>query len=127
MSYGSRNLLGITKSTGYTASDILSKYRNKLRNNPENLRDINEAALELMKSLGKPLVGEKFCDKIFHDLIEGSTLSSKKITLFLRGFKSISHKGMFEIFKNRYGKHIGSQFQRNECEVIHSFFFYKNQ
>ena len=118
MSYGSRNLLGIAKSTGYTASDILSKYRSKLRNNPENLSDINAAVLELMKSLGKPLVGEKLCDKIFDNLIEGSTLSSKKITLFLRGFKSLSHKGMFDIFKNKYGKQIGSQFQRNECEVI---------
>ena len=118
MSYRSRSLLGIAKSTGYTASDILTKYRNKLKNNPENLSDVNGAVLELMKSLREPLVGGKFCDQIFHDLIEGSTLSSKKITLFLKGFKSLSHKGMFEIFKNRYGKQIGSQFQRNECEVI---------
>ena len=118
MSLRYRNILGITKSTGYTASDILTKYRNKLKNNPENFSDINEAVLELMKSLGKPLVGEKFSDEIFKDLIDGSTLSSKKITLFLRGFKSLSHKGMFEIFKKKYGKQIGSQFQRNECEVI---------
>ena len=118
MSLRYRNILGITKSTGYTASDILTKYRNKLKNNPENFSDINEAVLELMKSLGKPLVGEKFSDEIFKNLIDGSTLSSKKITLFLRGFKSLSHKGMFEIFKKKYGKQIGSQFQRNECEVI---------
>ena len=118
MSLRYKKILGIAKSTGYTATDVLSKYRNKLKNNPENISDTNEAVLELMKSLRKPLVGEKLSDMIFKDLIDGSTLSSKKITLFLRGFKSLSHKGMFEIFKTKYGKQIGSQFQRNECEVI---------
>ena len=101
MSLRYKKILGIAKSTGYTATDVLSKYRNKLKNNPENISDTNEAVLELMKSLRKPLVGEKLCDMIFKDLIDGSTLSSKKITLFLRGFESLSHKGMFEIFKTK--------------------------
>ena len=111
------NLLGLPKSTVCKEAEILSKYKKKLLNNPENVSEINEAVLEVIKSLQKPLVGVKFVDKVFMDLLEGSLLTSKKITLFLRGFKPLSHSGMFDIFKKKYGKQIGSQFQRNECEV----------
>ena len=112
-----RKTLGIVKSTGLEEREILSNYRKKLKTDVENIDNINEAVLELMKSIVHPRFGLKISEKIFIDIVKGSNLSSKKMTLFMRGFKSITHKLMFDILKNKYGKTVGSHFERNECEI----------
>ena len=112
-----RRTLGIFKTTGLGESEILLNYRKKIKSDPENLGNINEAALELMKCIVKPRFDFKFSEKIFHGMVDGSISSSKKIVLFLTGFKTLCHKQMFDILKKKYGKQVGSHFERNECEI----------
>ena len=112
-----RRTLGIFKSAGLGEREILLNYRKKVKSDPENLVNINEAALELMKCIVKPRFDVKCSEKIFHGMVDGSISSNRKIVLFFTGFKTLCHKQMFDILKKKYGKQVGSHFERNECEI----------
>jgi hypothetical protein len=73
-----------------------------------------------MKMYEKESIGLKLVDEIYNDMIEGSNLSAdnQKVELFLRGFKPISHKGIFAILKKKYGKNEGCSFELTDCEIV---------
>jgi hypothetical protein len=82
---------------------------------------LNEAVFDLMKVIVKPRIGLKLCDKIFKDLVDGSINLREKMVLCLKGFKTLSHQGFFDILKKKYGKMEGSKFDKNECEILFNF------
>ena len=116
----SKKILGLIQSREFGERDILKSFRNKVKSDQKNLMELSEAALTLMKMYEKESIGLKLVDEIYNDMIEGSNLSAdnQKVELFLRGFKPISHKGIFAILKKKYGKNEGCSFELNDCEIV---------
>ena len=94
--------------------------RNQVKTDPDNVMELSKAALILRKQCDKDMIGLKLVEEVFNDMIEGSTFSDEeqKLELFMKGFKPISHKGMFQILKKRFGKSEGCEFELNECQVV---------
>ena len=108
------------KSNQFGEREILKNFRNKLKSDPERLIQFSEAAFNLMKEYPKQNIGVKLIDEVMNDIIEGATCSSEcqTIELFLRGFKPISHKGLFAVLKKKFGRNEGSLFELNDCQIV---------
>ena len=121
MGSNSNKILGLSKSVEVGEREILVNFRKKLKSEPDNIVELNEAVFDLMKGTVKPRIGLKLSEKIFKDIVDGSIVLREKIVLFLKGFKPISHQGFFDILKKKYGKTEGSKFEKNECEILLTF------
>ena len=120
MASNAKKLLRLSKSRVNGEREILKSLRSQVKTDPDNVMELSKAALILIKQCDKDMIGLKLVDEIFNDMIEGSTFSSEeqKLGLLMKGFKPISHKGIFHILKKRYGKTEGSEFETNECLVV---------
>ena len=120
MADNAKKLLRLSKSRVNGEREILKSLRSQVKTDPDNVMELSKAALILIKQCDKDMIGLKLVDEIFNDMIEGSTFSSEeqKLGLLMKGFKPISHKGIFHILKKRYGKTEGSEFETNECLVV---------
>ena len=118
MNSNSRKILGLLKSGEVGEREILVNFRKKLKSEPDNIEELNEAVFALMKGILKPRIGLKLSEEIFKDLVDGSIFLREKIVLCLKGFKTLCHQGFFDILKKKYGKMDGSRFEKNECEIL---------
>ena len=120
MASNAKKLLRLSKSRAIGERDILKNLRDQVKKDPENVMELSKAALVLRKQCNNDMFGVKLVDEIFNDMIEGSTFfaGEQKLELLMKGFKPISHKGIFHILKKRFGKTEGSEFELNECQVV---------
>ena len=120
MASNAKKLLRLSKSRVFGEREILKSLRNQVKTDPDNVMELSKAALILRKQCDKDMIGLKLVEEVFNDMIEGSTFSDEeqKLELFMKGFKPISHKGMFQILKKRFGKSEGCEFELNECQVV---------
>ena len=116
----SRLILGLTRSGAFGEKEVLRNFRNKIKTEPERLLQLSEAAFDLVKKCPMEIIGAKLIDEVFNDMLEGATYSKETETaeLLMRGFKPISHKGMFSILKKKFGKNEGARFELNDCEIV---------
>ena len=116
----SRLILGLTRSGAFGEKEVLRNFRNKIKTEPERLLPLSEAAFDLVKKCPMEIIGAKLIDEVFNDMLEGATYSKETETaeLLMRGFKPISHKGMFSILKKKFGKNEGARFELNDCEIV---------
>ena len=114
-----KKVLGLNVNKKLSESDILTSFKKKIKQDPDELVDISDAALKLMKSYSKPRFGLKLNEDLFNYMMDEMCFSQEppKIFLYLRGFKTISHKGFFSILKKKYGKNNGSVFGQDWCEI----------
>ena len=121
MNSKSRKILGLLKSGESGEREILVNFRKKLKSEPNNIEELNQAVFALMKGIVKPRIGLKLSEEIFKDLVDGSIFLREKIVLCLKGFKTLCHQGFFDILKKKYGKMDGSRFEKNECEILFNY------
>ena len=115
-----KKVLGLNVNKELSESDILSSFKKKIKQDPDELIDISDAALNLIKLCAKPTIGLKLNEDLFNNMMDEMCFSQEppKIFLYLRGFKTISHKGFFTILKKKYGKNDGGVFGQDWCEIL---------
>ena len=63
----------------------------------------------------------KLSDEVFHKMLANANFKNGILKISIRGFKPISHNGIFKILKKKFGKNEGCVFDTDSCKIPLNF------
>ena len=70
----------------------------------------------------KGFLGMNLSDEVFHEMLTNANFKNGIFKISIRGFKPISHNGIFKILKKKFGeKNKGCVFDTDSCEIPLNF------
>lgn len=119
MAFNAKKILSITPKNS-TEAGVLRAVRAELKKNPSDLFKYTKAGLVILKDLPRGFMGDKTLENVFTDMLATSVIlwDSQEIELNMRGFKSITHNGFFQLVKKKYNKKGMCHVDSFECEII---------
>ena len=115
-------ILGILGSGYPDVKTIMKHYRMKLNESSSDLGKFSESALILMQFREKGFLGMNLSDEVFHEMLTNANFKNGIFKISIRGFKPISHNGIFKILKKKFGeKNKGCVFDTDSCEIPLNF------
>ena len=121
MNENHRKILGVPLKGYLEDIAILKCYRKKINESPNQIKKFSESAWELMQSCNKSFTGMKLSEEVFYDMLRNGKVENGMLTMAIRGFRPLSHNGIFTILKKKFGKLQGSIFDPDSCEIPLNF------